>query len=274
MYVHLALGQREISECSIFCDHRLLGHGLYILRLGTLLLAFVAAIIAICAWPLRERLREIRWGMVISLVALQLVMKAPVWWVINHINIAGGGSYHRAMIVDQCIRHFADWWLVGIRSTAEWGWDMWDSANQFVSEAESGGLATLVCFVALIVLTFRNVGAARKAVRGNKQREWLLWLLGTTMFSFVVSFFGICFMDQATAGWLVVLAISVVAAAPARPFSSPDTSSARTLPPVYEWALAIGPLFDQGSAVETTTSSDIVNTGLSDLGRNQWRWYK
>lgn len=181
---------------------------------STPLMAFAASIFAICFWPVRRWMQMIRRGIVVFLIGLQLVMKAPVWWVINHIDVIGGNSaYHRTMIVDQFIRHFSDWWLIGIKSAASWGWDMWDSANQFVAEGESGGLATFICFITLLVVLFRRIGKARAAIEGDRRREWQFWFLGCTVFTFIVSFFGISFSDQAEFGWHAFLAISVVATA-------------------------------------------------------------
>jgi hypothetical protein len=179
---------------------------------STPLLALAAASLGICMWPVRRHMYIVRWGFVIFLIALQLVMKSPVWWAINHIDLVGGNSaYHRAMIVDQCIMHFADWWLFGIKSTADWGWDMWDGANQFVAESESGGLATLVLFLLLVSRTFGQIGIARRTVRGYMKSEWFFWLIGCMLFSFVVSFFGISFSDQSINGWIAFLAITAIA---------------------------------------------------------------
>jgi hypothetical protein len=182
---------------------------------STPLLAYIAVILGIAMWPLRGRMRTIRWGIVALLVGLQLVMKAPVWFLINHIDfVAGNSGYHRAMIIDMCVTHFWDWWLIGVKSTADWGWDMWDQANQFVGEAESGGLLTLICFVLLVSRNFSLVGRARKLVEGDRQKEWFLWLFGVTLFAYVVSFFGISFSDQSEYAWFAVIAMITTITAP------------------------------------------------------------
>ncbi len=182
---------------------------------STPLLAFIAVIVGIMMWPFREKMRAIRWGLVFLLIGLQLVMKAPVWFLINHIEFVSGNSgYHRALLIDMCVRHFWDWWLIGVKSTQGWGWDMWDQANQFVAEAESGGLATLVCFVLLVSRTFARLGSARKLIAGDRNQEWLVWFLGVALFSHVVSFFGISFSDQSTYAWLALLAVISAATAP------------------------------------------------------------
>ena len=182
---------------------------------STPLLAYMAVILGLLMWPLRGKMRKVRYGIVFAIIGLQLVMKAPFWFLINHIDFVSGNSgYHRAMLVDMCVRHFWDWWLVGVKSTQDWGWDMWDQANQFVSEAESGGLATLICFVLLVSRNFGRIGNARKLVDDEPKKQWLFWLLGVALFSHVVSFFGISFNDQSEYAWYALLAIIAAATAP------------------------------------------------------------
>ena len=142
-------------------------------------------------------------------------MKAPVWFIITHFELVGGSSnYHRAELIDMCVKHFRDWWLFGVKDTAVWGWDMWDLANQFVAEAEVGGLATLVCFIAIITICFRWIGKARKLVEGDRGKEWILWLWGAALFSNVVSFFGISYFDQTRLYWFALLAMIAAATVP------------------------------------------------------------
>jgi hypothetical protein len=175
---------------------------------STPLMGLAAGLLAVLMWPMRKQMRLIRWGIAVVLIVLHIVMKAPVWMLINHVNLVGGSSsYHRAMLVDQFIRHFSDWWLIGVQSTANWGWDMWDQANQFVWEGESGGLATFICFVLLVSCSFGRLGTARKRIQGERSMEWLFWLLGCTLFAFVVAFFGISLSDQLVWGWYGLLAM-------------------------------------------------------------------
>jgi hypothetical protein len=174
---------------------------------STPIMAWLGAILAVCIWPIRKKMRLVRWGIVLTLIGLQIVMKAPVWFVISHIDIGGGSSWERANLVDTCIRHFGDWWLIGTRDNANWGWDMWDKCNQFVDEAETGGLIVLICFVAMFVLCFKRIGMARKAVEGNRIREWQFWLLGVTMFAQILAYMGIDYFDQSKFVWYALLAI-------------------------------------------------------------------
>jgi hypothetical protein len=115
---------------------------------STPVLAYAGGVLALSMWPMRNWTRAIRWAVVITVVCLHIVMKAPVWHLIARIDVSGqSSSYHRFMLVDQCIRHFSDWWLIGVKSTFEWGWDMWDTANQYVSICEYSGLIPFILFL-------------------------------------------------------------------------------------------------------------------------------
>ncbi len=182
---------------------------------STPVLAYMAGIGAVCFWPLRKQMRLFRWGIVFALVALQLVMKAPVWYVISHIQLMGSSSSsHRAELVDSFIRHFSDWWMIGTNSNGDWGFDMWDTSNQYVGEGVGGGLATFLCFIGMIYLCFRRIGNARKAVEANPAKEWYFWFLGSALFAHVVAFFGISYFDQTRMAWYTLLVMIVVATAP------------------------------------------------------------
>jgi hypothetical protein len=181
---------------------------------STPLLAYVAGIVAICMWPMRHYMRALRWSIVGALAVLAMTMKAPVWFVIAHIDLTGGSSgYHRAKIIDVFITHFNDWWLIGTKDTINWGWDMWDTQNQFVNVGQTGGLLALALFLVAITRSFSRVGRARRIV-SRKSKEWMLWFLGSALFAQIVSFFGVNYFDQSRMGWFILLAMISAATAP------------------------------------------------------------
>jgi len=174
-------------------------------------LAYAAGIVGLCLWPMRKRMRLLRRGFVLTLIALHLVMKAPVWALIARIDLTGSSSgYHRFELVDNCIRHFTDWWFLGYRNYDTWGWDMWDLSNQFVAVALTGGLVTLALFIAILSRSFAGLGNARKAVEGRVE-EWFLWSLGAALFANVVAFFGCSYMAQMQMAFFALLAMISVA---------------------------------------------------------------
>ncbi|HST77867.1 MAG TPA: hypothetical protein VLN58_05210 [Verrucomicrobiae bacterium] len=175
---------------------------------STPILAYVAGIFALCLWPLRKQMRFWRWALALAVVGLHLAMNGPVWSLIEKIDVTGSSSsYHRYMLVDNCIRHFGDWWLLGVKNYDTWGFDMWDLSNQYVAYAVTGGLATLACFIGIICRSFAAVGRARRRVEGDRKREWFCWCLGAALFAHVVGYFGIGYFDQMQFAWFALLAI-------------------------------------------------------------------
>jgi hypothetical protein len=179
---------------------------------STPVMGYMACLLGLCIWPIRRMTRAIRWGIVITLVALQMVMKSPVYGLITRIDISGS-SYHRFALIDQTVRHFWDWWLLGTKSNVDWGWDMWDTSNQFVLSAISGGLLGLILFIAIIVFGFKSLGRAREAAAEKKQKLFL-WAIGAALLAYTISFFGISLWDQSIVEWYALLAIIAAVAVP------------------------------------------------------------
>jgi hypothetical protein len=191
---------------------------------STPLLAFFGAIVGLCLWPVREGMRLLRWGIVLTLVGLHLVMNAPVWSLIARVDLTGSSSgYHRYYLVDNCIRHFSDWWLVGYKDYPNWGWDMWDLSDQYVAVALTGGLAALVVFIRILSRSFGGLGIARKRAAGDRKKQWFLWCLGAGLLAHVVGWFGCSYMAQMQILLFALLAMISVAVSedPRLPESQP-----------------------------------------------------
>jgi hypothetical protein len=179
---------------------------------STSLLALAATALAIVLWPLRKQATLIRRGFALLLVGLHLAMHAPVWDLIGRVDLTGSSSgYHRQMLVDNCIRHFSDWWLLGCKYYNLWGYDMFDLCNQFVVQALIGGLLALIAYIAIFSRSFGAIGKARKSVEGDRGREWFLWCLGSALFSVVVAHFGINYPAMMQIGLFTFWTVSSVA---------------------------------------------------------------
>ena len=175
---------------------------------STALFALLGGVGALCLWPMRRMMKPIRWGVVAFLVAAQMCMKSPVWHLISDVSLSGdSSSYHRYMLVDQCIRHFWSWSLIGTTTFASWGWDMWDLSNQYVGVADTSGLVPLIALIAIIVYGFKYVGRMRKQIEGNDKEEWFIWAMGASLFANFVAFWGISYFDQTIVPWYALLAI-------------------------------------------------------------------
>lgn len=173
-----------------------------------------AGVLALMLWPMRQRLRIFRWTAVLGIVALSFIMKAPVWFLVARVGGSMGGSgYHRAMLIDNFIHHFGEWWLVGTQNNAAWGFDMWDVDNAYVAAGIGGGLITFVLFLALLVYAFKRVGKSRWLLRKSRPDERLVWAIGASLFANAVGFFGIVYFDQSILAWYCVLAMVSATAA-------------------------------------------------------------
>lgn len=194
---------------------------------STAWLAYGGSVAGLCFWPLRKHMRLVRWGILITLAGLHLVMNGPVWSLIEKIDLTGGSSsYHRYMLVDNCIRHFGDWWLLGFKNYGAWGFDMWDLCNQFVVAALTGGLVTLVIFITIYTRSFRTIGDAMRQVSGDRAQQLLFWCLGSTLFASIVASFGINYMTHLTICFLTLVSCVSVSTVSAKKVAVP-TSEAR-----------------------------------------------
>jgi len=209
---------------------------------STPLLAYVAGVLGLLLWPVRRQMKAVRWLIVITLVILAMVMNAPVWFVIAHINVVGGsGGYDRAVLIDMCMKHMRDWWLIGTNQNGNWGYDMWDMSDQFVAEAETGGIITVACFIGLIVKGFSRLGTTRKRVRPKQQ--WLLWSLGAIMLSNIFAYFGVAYWDNTQVWWFTFLAMILAMTIPPKMAkgkkTAPPAPAAVILPEAEEVALEV-----------------------------------
>ncbi|MGB7730544.1 MAG: hypothetical protein WBL50_21120 [Candidatus Acidiferrum sp.] len=184
---------------------------------STSFLALMGSIVGLACWPLRKQMRLVRWALACMLVGLHIVMKAPVWALIQRIDLTGSSSgTHRYMLVDMTFRHFSDWWLVGAKEYTTWGYDSWDLCNQFVAVALMGGLLTLIFYIVIFKLSFASIGTARKLANGDRDQEWLFWCFGASLFATVVAHFGINYMAQLIMAFFCLLVCIFVVTSEAR----------------------------------------------------------
>ncbi len=235
---------------------------------STSYLAIGGSFLGLALWPLRNRVRLLRWGLVCVLVGLHMVMKAPVWALIQRIDLTGSSSgSQRFMLVDMTIRHFSDWWLLGTKAYIDWGWESWDLCNQFVAVALTGGLLTLIFYIAIFQRSFSSIGTARKLVIGDRGQEWLLWCLGSSLFATVVAHFGINYMAQLIMAFFPLVVCIVVATREARQASVQPVAS----PAQEQLVFAPGAA---GSYVMLRKAKQDARDGASKPRRERALWLK
>lgn len=199
---HLAVGGIVASLAIVFLSSS-----------STPVMATAAAIFGASMFYLRHYLGFIRLSVVGILFALHWVMNKPVWHLIARIDIVGGSTgWHRYNLVDNAIRHFDEWALTGVRSTAHWGWGLQDVTNQYVLEGVRGGVWTLALFLATIVLAFVCISKAARRVENDRAKIALVWGIGVSLFVHCMSFIAVSYFGQSTMLWYLTLAMAACVA--------------------------------------------------------------
>jgi uncharacterized membrane protein YhaH (DUF805 family) len=116
---------------------------------------------------------------------------------------------------------------------------MWDLCNQFVVNALTGGLVTLVLYLMIFKRRFRAIGISRKLVEGDRGQEWLFWCLGSALFANVVAHFGINYMVHLTIYLFLLLVCISVATSEAKQEAREAKARLEEAPAKVEFPLAI-----------------------------------
>ncbi|HON91355.1 MAG: hypothetical protein KBI32_13405 [Phycisphaerae bacterium] len=173
---------------------------------STPILALVAGAALLAVYKWRSLTRTAAWGIVAMLVALHIVMKAPVWHLVARIGVVSGSTgWHRYNLIDNAIRHFSEWMVLGIRNTGHWGYGLDDITNQFILEGVRGGFVTFVLFCAILYVGARAL--VRLSLRSREKHEsYLAWCTFVTVIAHVISFIGVSYFGQITMIWYLLLA--------------------------------------------------------------------
>ena len=164
----------------------------YFCRSSTPLVGVAASGVGMLAWQYRRSMGTFRMGTVVALFCLHMVMKAPVWHLIARISFSQGStSHHRFLLIDNSIRYFFDWFLIGVKDTAYWGHAQGDLTNQFVREGARGGFLALILFVWVLVEGFSLAGRLWRTAEKNKAKRHLAWALGVSLFANALMFISI-----------------------------------------------------------------------------------
>ncbi len=185
------------------------------------LMASLYGILGLMLWVLKDHMRFVRWIMVGLIIALQLSMKSPVWYVLARLSsLTGGTGWHRAYLIDQAIRYFNEWWLIGTKVTAHWmptglliDPTKADITNQYLVQGVNGGIITMILFIVIVVRGFMGVGhAVRGLSPGNFGNRFIVWAMGASLFAHAVSFISVSYFDQIQVFWFFLMAAIAISA--------------------------------------------------------------
>jgi hypothetical protein len=179
-------------------------------------MTYGCAIVGFSLWKWRFRMRVVRWGIVLGLLVLQLMMKTPVWFVIAHLGVfSGSTAYYRAFLIDQTIRHFFEWWIIGTKYELPWAPLLTDITNWYVRNAFDGGLLTLILLFVILKRSFSGVGRAmRLKVHQTREAQRCIWALGSALFAHCMTFLAVWYWDQNIVNWYLLLAMTATVATP------------------------------------------------------------
>ncbi len=174
---------------------------------STPILTLLIVLILLCAYRWRKYTACAGWGILASLVALHIVMKAPVWHLISRIGVVGGSTgWHRFFLIDQAINHFGEWAFLGCRSTAHWGRGLSDVTNHYIREGVNGGFVTLVLLLVMLYMALRTLLRLSLSNQKHKQ-QFLAWCLFVAILGHCVAFLGVSYFGQITMWWYMTLAM-------------------------------------------------------------------
>ncbi len=177
-------------------------------------IAYVGGFSAIFLWRFRENMRAIRWSILGLLIATHMAMKAPIWYLIGRFSlIFGGTGWHRSDLIDQAVKHFSEWWLLGTTYTAHWAEhsclitlpdvpNMVDITSQYILIGVNGGVFPIMAFIAIISYGFREVGRSwRYTEPVLPDSAMLIWTLGCALLGHTLSFTSVSYFDQLNVFW-------------------------------------------------------------------------
>lgn len=173
---------------------------------STPILTWAAVLALMFAFRWRRYTGTAAWVCLIATVLLQFVMKSPVWSLVARVGVISGSTgWHRYYLIDQAIRHFPQWMLLGTRETASWGEGLEDVTNQFILEGVDGGFVSLVLFCVVLYVGAR--AALRLSLRvQDKSEAYLAWGIFVTIIGHCLSFIGVAYFGQIAMIWYLLLA--------------------------------------------------------------------
>lgn len=179
-------------------------------------LSVLAGVGGLFMWRYRHQMKFVRWAGVIGYIALELVMKAPAYSLIQRIPIvAGSTGWHRVELINSAIRHINEWWLSGTDKTLHWmptGVDLnpnhTDITNHYLQMGVWGGLPLMVLFILTLVKAFSYVGQFLKTTNDMPlDTIFMVWALGVSVFASVVTMLSVSYFDQSFVFLYLTLAV-------------------------------------------------------------------
>jgi hypothetical protein len=169
------------------------------------LISVMAGAFALLLWRWRHLTKQMRIAAIVGYILLDLVMKAPAYYLIARIDLTGGSTgYHRAALIESSIEHLNEWWFAGTDYTRHWmpygvGWseDHADITNHYLAQGVRGGLPLMFLFMLFLWCGFRYVGQTlRLRATAPTEDQFLVWGMGAALFAHAATCTSVAYFDQ------------------------------------------------------------------------------
>lgn len=169
-------------------------------------------------WGIRKHMGLVRRAILALLVALALVMKAPIWYLPDRLSaITGGDGWHRSFLMNQAFTNIDQWWLAGMPLDLTIGWFPYlamggaDITNLYIAFGLDAGIVGIALFIRLLARAFGGLGQAMAALRPGAREphdaEFMLWGLGAMLAGHLSNWIAITYFDQISVVWFMQIAV-------------------------------------------------------------------
>jgi hypothetical protein len=179
-------------------------------------LSSVFGIAALCAWRWRASVRLLRWLAIIAYLALEVVMKAPAYYLLSRIDLVGGSTgWYRARLIESSVEHIQEWWLAGTDYTRHWmatglaiNSNQADITNHYISMGVLGGLPLMLLLILVFRRGFAGVGTVlRDGSVLSKREQFVAWTFGASLLAHAATCVSVSYFDQSVVFLYVNLAV-------------------------------------------------------------------
>lgn len=170
------------------------------------IMSAVVAIGALFMWYYRHNIRQIKWFAILGYLALDIVMKAPAYYLITRIDLTGSSTgWHRARLIEMAFKYLNEWWFAGTDYTRHWmptgvSWstDNIDITNHYIKMGVLGGLPLMLLFIAILIKGFSFIGQVLQQAADDLPTKYqvILWTLGASLFANVATMISVSYFDQ------------------------------------------------------------------------------
>ena len=168
------------------------------------IMSAIAAVGALWMWRFRYQMRFVLGLTIVGYVFLDLVMKAPAYYLIARLDLVGGSTgWYRVRLIESAFQHLHEWWLGGTDYTrhwmpigATWSENHTDITNYYLHMGILGGLPLMILFIAILFKGFSFIGRALHSDNLPPKNQFMIWAFGASLFAHTITFISVSYFDQ------------------------------------------------------------------------------